>query len=363
MVFSTDSWLSFVSGDLLLHCAIMGRETDGSLELVKYIIENVPGCLERKSSNGYTPLLLAFSKRRPRFAKVLIEAGANVEARDVLGNNILHILNKPNGSYHSSDTNLKELLDLIDPSVVSSLLTCRSADNPGALTPFAAWINHLSSHHRWVSGTPVQITKLLLDFAKPTGQAHLELLDGSGNTPLHIAVRHKFTPIVRLMLECNPKLLTIENSTGTTPMDLVRDGWTTNATTTSPKLPERTTVPQWRKPDYSPSVLSKDPESFVSNTKQETCDHSSLYKLCRGVWGQLNQKKRKLVSLLEANEVAKRVERRVRSRHTHTGIGRVYDSDDMAGGRRARRYARHGDSVSVRSSGEEDEVSKWHGLY
>ncbi|EFE42592.1 ankyrin repeat protein [Trichophyton verrucosum HKI 0517] len=357
-----EKWLSS-RNDLLLHCAIMGRETDESLELVKYIIENVPGCLERKSSNGYTPLLLAFSKRRPRFAKVLIEAGANVEARDVLGNNILHILNKPNGSYRSLDTNLKELLDLIDPSVVSSLLTCRSADNPGALTPFAAWVNHLSSHHRWVSGTPVQITKLLLDFAKPTGQAHLELLDGSGNTPLHIAVRHKFTPIVRLMLECNPKLLTIENSTGTTPMDLVRDGWTTNATTTSPKLPERTTVPQWRKPDYSPAVLSKDPESFVSNTKQETCDHSSLYKLCRGIWGQLNQKKRKLVSLLEANEVAKRVERRVRSRHTHTGIVRVYDSDDMAGGRRARRYARHGDSVSVRSSGEEDEVSKWHGLY
>ncbi|KAF3900224.1 Ankyrin repeat-containing domain [Trichophyton interdigitale] len=358
-----EKWLSS-RNDLLLHCAIMGRETDESLKLVKYIIENVPGCLERKSSKGYTPLLLAFSKRRPRFAKALIEAGANMEARDVLGNNILHILNKHNGSYSSVDTNFKELLDLLDPSVVPSLLTCRSADGPGALTPFAAWINYLSDHYRWVSGTPVQITKLLLDFAKPTGQAHLELLDGSGNTPLHIAVRHKFTPIVKLILECNPKLLTIENSTGTTPMDLVRDGWTTNATTTSPELPERTTVSQWGKPNYSPAVLSKDPESFVSENKQDTCDHSSIYKLCLGVWGRLNQKKRKLVSLFEANEVAKRVERRVRSRHFRKWAVKVYESDSMAEGRQARRRARHGYSGSVRSSdGEDDEVSKWHKLY
>ncbi|EFR02422.1 ankyrin repeat protein [Nannizzia gypsea CBS 118893] len=322
-----EKWLSS-RNHLLLHCAVLGRETDETVKLVKYIINNIPGCLERKSSNGYTPLLLAFSKRRLRFAKVLIEAGANLEARDALGNNVLHMLVQPNSGCGSLDTNLKELLDLIDPSFVSSLLTCRSSDGPGALTPFASWIHYLYSHHSWLAAIPAKVTKLLLDFAEPTGQAHLELLDGSGNTPLHNVVRRQNTSLARLILERNPKLLNIENSTGTTPMDLVRDAWTTNVTTTPPTVPETISMPSWRRPDYSPAIFGKSPESFVSETEEEKGSHSSLYELCLEVWGQLNQKKRKLVSLLDANEVAYRLERRGRPRRRNSEDDESLDTVD-----------------------------------
>ncbi|KAM5476955.1 hypothetical protein MauCBS54593_000226 [Microsporum audouinii] len=332
-----ERWLTS-RNELLLHCAIMARETDEAVKLVHYIVENVPNCLERKSSNGYTPLLLAFSKRRALFAKVLIEAGANLEARDVLGNNILHLLFRPNNEFSTSETGFEELLSLIDPSLVASLLSCRSSDDPGALTPFASWIHILTGHNR-VDDKTVGLTKTLLDFAEPTGQSHLELLDGSGNAPIHRAVRAPVPRLVRLMLERRPSLLTIENSTGSTPMELARDAWATNVTTNPPKLPSRV-FHRWQRPN-APAIIGRDPESFVpgeNDTNDETRSNVELvYDICLEISAKQNQRKRKLVSLLEANEVAKRVERRLRPMYTY----RV---------------------VSGRNS-KEDEVSRWHNKY
>ncbi|KAF3482235.1 ankyrin repeat protein [Arthroderma uncinatum] len=333
---SIQKWLN-LRNDLLLHCAILSRENDESTRLVKYIVDNLPNCLETKSPKGYTPLLLAFSKQRCRFAKILIDAGANQEARDIKGNNILHILLRPNGGklYPMELEPIKTLLDFLDPRLLSSLLTARSSDEPGALTPFASWIHSLTAGGQGLVGDEkLKVTKLLLDFAEPTGQTHLELLDGAGNTPIHNAVRCQQTYLLKLMLERRPDLLTRENSTGSTPMELARDAWATKATSDPPKLPTFTMADRYYSSHnllYTPAILAEKPEFFVLGKTKKGRGRASIYKTCLSfVPTEETNRKRKLVSLFEANDVAKRVDTRVKPRFRRRLDNNIEGDDEVS---------------------------------
>ncbi|KAK2836870.1 hypothetical protein FQN49_006637, partial [Arthroderma sp. PD_2] len=200
---SIQKWLSKDSATIL-HCAIRLTEDDEGVELVKYILENIPNCLEKRSRDGYTPLLHALSVEKVRFAEVLIKAGANIEARDRKGNNILHVMM----SRSLKPGTLKTLLGLLDPHLITSLLMSRSSEDPGSLTPFASWIRMIMTYRpEDMDDEVVETAKLLLDSAEHTGQAHLNVLDGAGNTPVHNLVRFKEPRLLELMLERHPDLL------------------------------------------------------------------------------------------------------------------------------------------------------------
>lgn len=157
----------------------MATPSPESSKLIAYLLKVMPESLEAKSRDGYTPLALAISLRRLEAARILIAAGADQTVRDYEGSNILHLLLR--GAYRTQAWEsaekvyvLQNFLDLIDKRLVSSLLTERSSHEPGSLTPLMFWMQKAIE-------TP-EVLKVLLDFAAPHGNQHLELLDGSGDS-------------------------------------------------------------------------------------------------------------------------------------------------------------------------------------
>ncbi|KAB8238727.1 ankyrin repeat protein [Aspergillus alliaceus] len=296
------SWLNAKS-HLVLHCAILSRPTLESLRLVEYLVQQVPECLETKCSGKYTPLALAYSLNRVDYAEVLIKAGANQTVRDTRGNNLIHLLLCGiDGGTLGSVESIERLLRLLDPRVVPSLLIERSSDDPGSLTPFARFM-HQANFHGSQADEIVDIARRFLMFAKPTGQKHLELLDGTGNTPVHYAVKHNLVKMLELMMDYRPDLLCRENATGSTPLDLEEDTWILKATANPPEI-RSTGRRSWNNRGSSDeSIVSLAPESFLPDS---CLPEKSLRDVCHErVSGQVA--KRKLVSLNEANEVAKRL--------------------------------------------------------
>lgn len=289
-------------GDLVLHCAVMSKSTNESIQLVKYLVKQLPHCISVKSMDGYTPLALAFYLHRVEFAKILIQAGANQTVRDKHGRNLLHLL-----FFKAPDSleKFQQMLDLVDPLLVSSMLVERSSLHPGSVTPFSQWINtqwpRQLHYYRANDETreKLAIARKILDFAQPTGQKHLELLNGAGNTVVHDAVSLQVPKTLKLILERRPDLLHRENAAGCTPMELAEAAWTRDIAKDPPNL-------HVRRSHDTTCVLALEPESFLEDCSSslEPLPSQGVYGACRDL---RTSKKRKLVTLYDANEVAKRL--------------------------------------------------------
>jgi hypothetical protein len=307
---------------LVLHCAILSKETDESRHLVEYLITNVPGCLEKKSEEGHTPLALAFSYHRVTFADILIKAGANQAVRDGQGHNLLHLLlcgiNGGVGLTRGDPSNVTALLGFFDQRLVPSLLTERAS---GSLTPLSRWLHETGSSIYYHTNTyigmfahecdhivdtdnMVDVARCLLEFATVTNQRHLELLDGAGNSPVHDAVKRQLLGVLELMLDYRPDLLLLENATGATPLELAADAWIEEVTMSPPNL----------RSDAPPSVVDRHRTASIEE-KEQRSQREAVYDLCRRKVLQ-RPGKRKLVSLNEANEVARRLVMKTEARNT-----------------------------------------------
>ncbi|RAL04303.1 ankyrin repeat protein [Aspergillus ibericus CBS 121593] len=304
--------------EFILHCTILSKPTEEPCRLVEYLVKRVPQFIETKSAAGHTPLALAFSLDRVDFAHILIKAGANQTTRDRKGNNLVHLLlSDINGSARDEPGNMERLLALLDTRLIPSLLTERSSDDPGSLTPIARWMHH--SQRPWRSGTSgwgfdrhretsgnLAVARCFLEFAQLTGQKHLDMFDGTGNTPLHEAVKQQYPRVFEAMAEYRPDLLYRENATGSTPLELAVDNWVAEALSDPPPMLGDGPQSEARNKESS-CVLDRQPESF--DPDYPTKPESERQAICRYARerASTNPRKRKLVSLNEANEVAKRL--------------------------------------------------------
>ncbi|KAF2109716.1 hypothetical protein BDV96DRAFT_502176 [Lophiotrema nucula] len=288
--------------ELALHCAILAKPRVETTKLIEYLLKVMPESLDVKCNSGLTPLALAFTLRRLSAARRLIDAGADQSVRDRDGANILHLLlctAYTNNAWNS--TGLQDHLDLIDKRLVSSLFTERSSHQPGSLTPVLRWMRHTGSENDTV-------LRILLDFEKANGGNHewLELLDASGDTPLHYAVKSQKQTWLKTMLEYRPDLLYRENSVGRTPYELAEDAYVSSCVGSAPNI------------TYSrsfSSITNRSPESFIEGNEMTTeyVSKESIYRLCSKHMAE-HPGKRRLVSLLDANEVAKRLAKRQQER-------------------------------------------------
>lgn len=305
----------------------MARPNEESEQLVKYLVEHYPACLETKSLRGYTPVALAFALQRTNIAKILIDAGADQTTRDCSGNNLIHLLlGDIHRSPRATPEGTKFLLGLLDPRLVPSLLTERSSEDPGSLTPISRWIHQIyrldlhtySSRENEETDNELGILRVLLDFAESTGQKHLELLDGAGNTPLHNAVKGHLPRNLKLMIERRPDLLHRESATGNTPFEMAVDAWVDEVTESPPTIPTEDS-PSWsdgEKHEYK-DLINGSPESFAEEKdKDPRTVRQIICDLCRE-HSQPGGQKRKLVTLYEANEVAKRLAARTKPDSIH----------------------------------------------
>ncbi|KAI9925755.1 hypothetical protein MW887_005561 [Aspergillus wentii] len=332
-------WLG-MRNELVLHCAVMARPDDESCRLIEYLVKQVPECLEAKSLEGHTPLTLAFSLHRKSYAEILIKAGANQAARDRKGNNVIHLLLwKEGGEARTKPDGLKELLELLDPRLVPSLLTERSSDEPGSATPLARWMHEVQDR-TWSprcnsfnldmnneTDEKVAAMRAFLEFADSTGQEHLGVLDGSGNTPLHNAIKHLLPRQLEMMIQRRPDLVYRENATGSTPFEIAVDNWLYEATVAPPHIPRHDPDWQERDMDECKATVDKSAEYFtVEHSRRQRSQRQIMYDMCREAMKD-DSKKRKLVSLHEANEVAKRLAARQR-RYTEMAMDTEEEPED-----------------------------------
>ncbi|PYI05666.1 ankyrin repeat protein [Aspergillus sclerotiicarbonarius CBS 121057] len=305
--------------DFILHCAVLSKPTQESCQLVEYLVKSFPQSIETKSAAGHTPLSLAFSLDQVEFARILIKAGANQATRDRKGNNLVHLLlSDTDDNARGEPGNMERLLALLDTRLIPSLLTERSSNEPGSLTPIARWMHQSQQqrcrtessgwefdHNRETDGN-LAVVRCFLEFAQPTGQKHLDMFDGTGNTPLHEAVKQQSPRIFKAMAGYRPDLLYRENATGSTPLELAVDNWVAEALSNPPPILVDGRQSEARHEESS-CVLDRQPESFDPGypTKRES-ERQAIYKsACERA--RTSPHKRILVSLNEANEVAKRL--------------------------------------------------------
>lgn len=302
--------------ELALHCAVIAQPTLDTTKLIKYLLEVMPKSLEVKSANGMTPLALAFEKHRLDAAEILIKAGADQTVRSKGGCNILHHL-LSRRYMEDPLNNLKPLLDLIDKRLLPSLLTERCSQDPGSLTPIISWMRENGESGK----DNTAILRFLLTYAAPfENNKHLELLDATGDTPLHYLIKTKQTGYLEILLEHRPDLLFRENSVGRTPYELAEDIYVSSNVQDAPSV-----VKSYWSPE---SLVDKHVAQFAPDySGDEGATEKDVWNVCTKWMGKAHegreqdqekagQGKRILVSLDEANEVAKRLAARKRQQRS-----------------------------------------------
>ncbi|KAJ5656481.1 hypothetical protein N7507_008431 [Penicillium longicatenatum] len=302
------NWLQ-TRNNLVLHCAVMSRPCEESERLVQYLVDHHPECLEVRSSGGHTPLSLAYSLHRTSFARILIAGGANQSTRDSDSRNIMHLLlNSIEGTICSHAEDIAPLVSLLDTKLVPLMLVQRAGD--GSMTPLARWLQSNYSDATWDTQNPAfketcdrmaAMTRLLMSYDVSSNQKQLEILDGSGNTAVHVAVKFGYPTVLETMLDRRPDLLYRENATGCTPLDLAVDSWVNKTTRTPRKLPisRYDKVPEWE------LVVDRPSRYFLADHDPRT-RWEIMFQICQDR-SQQRPGKRTLVTLFEANEVAKRL--------------------------------------------------------
>jgi hypothetical protein len=319
---SITKWLDLRS-HLLIHCVVLGKSDENTLNVLRELCKSHPEALHHRSSTGMTPLHLAFALHRTSMVKILIDAGADQTTRNNAGANIVHSILSDNFLKPEHLGRIRELLTLVDPRLLPSLFTERTTDSPGAATPLARWM-HANVKPPSYNYDPVQpgreaFIELILEFGKG---ADLSLVNGEGDTPLHAAVRYGADAVLRVMFACRPELLFRENASGRTPYEVAEDAYLASEVFKDPpsisagadayyhlrRRRARVHAPE------ATTLLARKPETFVDEAEDKRSAVEKVWLVCKEVREKAEGgTKRKLVSLVEANEVAKRLALKKRS--------------------------------------------------
>ncbi|TVY42900.1 Uncharacterized protein LSUB1_G001614 [Lachnellula subtilissima] len=294
-------WLDTKS-ELTLHCAILwapcAELKDTYLALIKHLVSVVPETLEQKSSDGWTPLHLAVCQDQEEVVSYLISVGANQRSRDRTGRNMIHSMVEPPVYFPTEKVKetLSRLLELFDKAAVKEMLLERCNETPGALTPLAYWMARAGTGG---SKDPDFISIL----ANHSSGEDLEMVNGEGDLPLHVAVKQGWSTMTSYLLSLNPSLLYRENSTGRTPLEMSRDEWIASCAENPPSI-------SFGNPHAHYALTQRSASDFVKKDADRPGDSvKRTWEICAKADEEASDsmRKRRLVSLLEANEVAKRV--------------------------------------------------------
>jgi hypothetical protein len=285
----------------------MNKPTAEAEKLIKYIIQSQPATLEIKNSDGDTPLMTACHFGRTDFVKILIAAGADQSARNKAGQNILHVA--LSGLPHPEQ--LEPFLNALDKDLLPHLFVTRSnLHNENGVTPFHAFVTATSTWGWWNARRTsyktdeqwLAVCKLLLKFS---GGAELEMLNGAGDTVLATAIVACLEPLIQHLIEFRPSLMYRENAVGRTPVEMARDRVTSKKFKApgTPSVPNNTSGSVSELKTRSPSEFASGKEKSDANTE---ANPDNVWKICKEMMEKYPNKRR-LVSLHEANDVAKRL--------------------------------------------------------
>jgi ankyrin repeat protein len=305
---------------LTIHCCVLGVQEKFSARLLRYLLRVMPENLNKKSAEGRTPLSIAFQLRRFALAKILIDAGADQTCRDSYSNNLLHHVFAQNIKKEEWEKALPAIFDLIDPRLLPTLFSER---NTLSNTPLALWTSRYATNNDFDSARSFVLDYLL---RYPSASDSLDFVDGAGNTPLHNAVQRSDWDIASVILRHNPTLLLRENSIGRTPLEMIEDQAISKIVREPVPLgtdwQRRNRIAQKRglASDWYNNLVSRAPKGLVpaagtleaayDQVQTGENDRLKTLQLLRDTLAQLKAEgkaKRKLVTLNEANEVARRL--------------------------------------------------------
>lgn len=299
---------------LVIHSFLLSSCIHGNYDLLKYLLSAMPSALDAKSNGGLTPLAIAYRLYDATAAKLLIEAGADQACRDKTGKNILHHLLAQTIDSRKMLGVFEEMIKLIDARLLPTLFLERCSDQPGSLTPFARWLDVARSQSYGDGLTDAETCGVIIRLSKG---AELTLINGEGDTPLHVAVKRSEPHPVQAILGHDQTLLDRENATGRTPFEMAHDSAMTAMCEDAPPLPNdyRFRARQARRlerpEEWVVNVTERNAQSFVDHGKKDCrTDQEKVYDIVRKVKSALDAEKkakRRLVTLNEANEVARRL--------------------------------------------------------
>ncbi|RBR24578.1 uncharacterized protein FIESC28_02628 [Fusarium coffeatum] len=364
-------WLG-ADNDLVIHCAVLAHPGESANEVLEFLVETFPAAVEKKNTEGDTPLMVACRLGRIDAVKILLSANADQSTRNQKGENILHAAL----ACLPKDHQLRELLDLLDPDLRSHLFLQKKNLSENGTTPFHTWVSQASGvqpdninyyHRRYKpydgkEKEMIQMLNLLLEYSKGD---ELEMLNGAGDTCLHTAIMMNMIALVQALIRYRPSLVYRENAVGRTPAELAHDRLT------SQKFEMLNNVERGRN-DTVGDTLRRRPEEFASKTDiqtqapgqrkefLETLGLSDTYKtedvsliqaemgvkkqhsnqsldiktIRRVLWDfchtamQKYPGNRRLVTLNEANDVAKRLGEKYSASRYFSVQARVEDGED-----------------------------------
>ena len=285
------AWLG-ARNDLAIHVAVMSKpRKDGSNPCLDFLIRVMPENIDKKSSSGTTPLQLAFQLNRLYTAKTLIAAGANQATRNRMGENLIHSIVQANRSHPSL---LRTALAMLDQSLIATMLIERCASpGLGSLTPLALWIH---THRDTDSSTNQEILQTLLAHSQG---ADLGILDGAGDYPLNLLLKREYSDITESVINYKSSLLHKENAMGITPLENADNAFLQQWMIDPPSVSNNIQLT---------STVNRCPADFLPENENKIVERAALRN-----WRMIHQKavelgaqgKRQLVSLFDANEVAR----------------------------------------------------------
>lgn len=289
----------------------------------------MPDSLEQKSSHGLSPLSVAAALQRPEIMKLLLLAGANPRTVDICRRNVIHntlvalrLGNSGNSgrSLHSQTPLspltepklLEAILALFDKKDVKEMLLekCTLGPQFSSLTPLAYWIannvpgmyNNVKVHGK------ADIIEILLSYSDGDD---MELINGEGDLPLHQVVKQGLPALTSHLISVRPSLLYRENATGRTPLEVASDAYLQLRVSKGPSIGLDNGYGNHFNYGYNNNVsatASKAALEFLPKKEDddEQASTKRTYEVCFKA-AESYPAKRRLVTLFEANEVAKRL--------------------------------------------------------
>jgi hypothetical protein len=249
---------------------------------------------------GWTPLQTAVFIQRPDVVSYLLSVGANQRHRDNADRNMLHtMLTFPTDDAKTKADKLQEMISCFDKEAVKEMFLERCTLEPGALTPLALWMAKNRGIYK-----KTDIIEVLSRYS--TGE-DLTMINGEGDLPLHVAIKQQLSSISSYLITLNPVLLYRENSTGRIPLEMSREIYIASCVADAPAIGSQSCNTYYAgHRDYN-SVVHRQASTFVEKDEPEE-SMKRTWEICEGVDQNGGvDKRRRIASLFEANEVAKRV--------------------------------------------------------
>jgi ankyrin repeat protein len=299
------------------------------LPVIKYLLKVLPESISAKGEDRLTPLLSAVKLGRLEAVKVLVANGADQSKRhEITYANLLHaaLFESPKAP------ELEKLLDILDKDAVAQMFCERThhASWSESRTPLHAWlVRTLSSGHNDQYGPGlaydsadevIAVLRLLLSCS---GGRDLNVIDSAGDTALHMLARTQADPVFLLaLLEAIPRELALillhrENAVGATPLEVAHDKFLASFVIERHDYAGQMsslTVNNWpvtAAKEFVETVNKGRKEApmqtRITTNKNETLKRAeeTLAALDTFLKGEVG--KRQLVSLNEANDVARRI--------------------------------------------------------